>query len=478
MYWRETLFHFLRTCLLVFDHGIIYYFSALNLIYLLLLMVSFVAIWRYRLKSRVEHFSTLLSSPGVLPISILVPAHNEERVIVDSVRSFLSLRYRQFEVVVINDGTSDRTLAVLLEAFQLQPVQHPVQSVLPTQTVRAVYRSTLHNNLLIVDKENGGKSDALNAGINYSRYPLFCSVDADSVLEPDALLRVIKPFLDDEKTVAVGGIVRIANGNEIRSGSLESIHLPNRLLPLFQIVEYLRSFFAGRIGWSGLRCLLVISGAFGLFRKDIAVRCGGYRTDTVGEDMDLVVRMHRLLREERTAYYITFLPDPICWTEAPESFKILRQQRDRWQRGLAQSLLRNKFMLMNPRYGRIGLIAMPYNILFELLGPVIELTGYTAVAITYALGLLAPSYLALLFIAAVLFGVFHSVGSVILEEMTFHRYPKVGDVMALMGAAFIENFGYRQLSVVWRVMGFIRYFGKHGTAWGRMTRKGFAATTA
>ena len=465
----------LRNFLYFYDHTVIVYFALLNMSYVVLFFISYFSITQHLRRARVPFSRGLLHSPMVPPISVLVPAYNEEGVIVESVRSFLTLRYRQYEVIVINDGSKDRTLQRLQTAFELQYVKKPNPGYLPCAGIRGVYESPLYPNLIVIDKANGGKSDALNAGVNYSRYPLFCTVDADSILEPEALLRVVKPFTQDPLMVAVGGVVRIANGNKIRGGSMEHIRLPTRILPLIQIVEYMRAFFSGRMGWSALDSLLLISGAFGLFHKDTAIRCGGYRTDTVGEDMDLVVRMHRTLREEGIPYKMLFIPDPICWTEAPEDLKILASQRNRWQRGLAQTLVTHAVMLFNPRYGVVGLVAYPYYVFFELLGPIIELGGYLAMTLSILLLPIDLRFVELFFLAAILFGALLSVGAVLLEEMSFHRYPRVRHLLTLVVVAFFENFGYRQINAWWRFKGLFQAFDKKLT-WGVMTRKGFEGT--
>jgi len=349
-----------------------------------------------------------------------------------------------------------------------------IEGKVACQQILGIYRSPDNPNLVVVDKINGGKADALNAGINVSRYPLICAIDADSLIESGAFLRVTKPFLEKPgETVAVGGIIRVANGCDIEAGRVVKVGLPRTWLPLIQTVEYLRAFLFGRSGWSALHSLLIISGAFGVFRKDIVITIGGYRHDTVGEDMELVVRMHHYLREQRQKYEMHFLPDPVCWTEVPESHKVLGGQRSRWQRGLIDSLRIHRRMMLNPRYGAIGMVAFPYFVLFEMLAPLIELSGYIIIPLSYALGMVNFLFFALFLAIAILLGVILSTGSVVLEELSFAKYPKTSDLLKLIAVSFLENFGYRQLTVWWRVKGTWDYFrGK--TAWGKMERKGFA----
>jgi len=469
----RDLFALLSPLFVFYDHAVLIYFVLLNTFYVLLFIVSILHLIQNDRREQIPFSRSFLKSPMMLPVSILVPAYNEDKVIVDSLRSLLALHYSLFEVIVVNDGSKDRTLEVLRQAFDLSRVNRIDPGLLPTQRVRGAYASPSYPNLLVIDKENGGKPDALNCCINLSRSPLFCTVDADSVLEPEALVRVVKPFLRDHTVVAVGGVVRISNGNHIRQGYIKRIRLRGKPIVLFQVIEYLRAFFTGRLGWSGLNSLFIISGAFGVFKKDVVLRCGGYRTDTVGEDMDLVVRMHRLLRDAREAYKMVFIPDPVCWTEAPESWKVLWMQRDRWQRGLAQSLQHQLGMFFNPRYGAIGMVAMPYFVIFEMFGPLVEFGGYVCMTLSMMLGLVNWPFAKLFFAAAVLFGILLSVGAVISEEMSFRRYPKLSHLLILILAAILENFGYRQLNAGWRCWALFKALWGKGN-WGTMTRRGFA----
>jgi len=318
-----------------------------------------------------------------------------------------------------------------------------------------------------------GKADALNAGINVSRYPLFCAIDADSVLESDALLKVSRPFMDDPSVVAVGGIIRIANDCVVERGRVTEVRLPRKRLPLFQIIEYLRAFLAARMGWSELNGLLIISGAFGLFRKDVVVACGGYNRNTVGEDMELVTRMHHYLLERGLPYRMVFVPDPVCWTEVPDTLRILGRQRNRWQRGLLDTVIIHRRMFLNPRYKQVGLLAMPFFAQFELFGPLVEFSGYIIIPLSALFGLLNLDTFFLFLVVAFVYGVFFSVGAVLLEEISFRRYPRPADLVRLLLHALFENFGYRQLTVWWRVKALWDYLrGEKG--WGTMQRTGFA----
>jgi cellulose synthase/poly-beta-1,6-N-acetylglucosamine synthase-like glycosyltransferase len=409
------------------------------------------------------------------PVSLLAPAYNEEPTIVESVRSLLALQYPSFEIVVVNDGSKDGTLARLIEAFGLQPVERDYEEAAPHAPIRGLYASPLQPKLLVVDKVNGGKADALNAALNLARAPIVCSIDADSLLEGDALLRAIRPFVDDpEKTVAVGGTVRIANGCRIRHGRVTEVGLPRNPVAVLQTVEYLRAFLMARLAWSRLETLIIISGAFGLFRRNHVLAVGGYTVGTVGEDMELVVKLHRRLRELKQPYRIAFIPEPVCWTEAPESLKVLGRQRARWHRGALETFWTHRAMLLNPRYGRVGLLGFGHILVVDVLGPVVELLGYLLVPAFWALGLLQVEYLLAFLAVSFTFGVVISVGSLALEEAELKRFPRARDLLILTFAAVAENFGYRQLNAVWRLQGLWQFLrGSH--SWGDMTRKGFQA---
>ncbi|MFN7087509.1 MAG: glycosyltransferase [Burkholderiales bacterium] len=445
------------------------YFIGINSGYIMLTLLSLGNLRRYVEEHSLDDLPRSYSGFEP-PVSMLVPAYNEEATIASSVRSMLQLDYPEFEIIVINDGSKDGTLAVLQREFALVPFPEARWQRLGTQPVRAVYRSTTHPGLRVIDKENGGKADALNAGINLARYPLFCSVDADSVLERESLKRVIEPFLENPLTIASGGTVRVANGCQVSGGFLVGVGLPANLLALLQIVEYLRAFLFGRLGWSPLNAVLIISGAFGVFRKESVITVGGYRSDTVGEDMELVVRLHRWHRLRRLPYRITFVPDPICWTEVPESLRVLKNQRVRWQRGLCESLSSNLKLLCHPRGGAPGWIAFPFMALFEWLGPLIEVVGYIFMVAGFMFGVVSGEAFVTFMIVVFGFGLILSVSALLLEELSFHIYPKLHQLAILWVMVIVENLGYRQLNSLWRLWGFMHWmFGSKG-AWGAMTR--------
>lgn len=455
-----------------FNYLVLLYFIALHGVYLWTSFFAFGALKRYSLRMKSLDLTDLITSAWAPPITLIAPAFNEEATCVESVRSLLTLEYREYDILVVNDGSVDGTLERLTEAFNLYPASRVATAELESAEVRQVLRSRRHPNLWVIDKENGGKADALNAGLNYCQTLLFCAMDADSLIEPEALMRIVRPFLEDSTTVAAGGLLRIANGCVVKQGRVVEVGLPKNFLAQLQVLEYLRAYFLGRMGWDALDATLVISGAFGIFKRSVVVDAGGYATDTVGEDMELVVRLHRYCRENDIPYRIHFVPDPVAWTECPETTAELGRQRDRWQRGLVQSLMRHRVMLLNPRYGRAGMIAFPYFFFLEMMGPVIELLGYVSFTLTVIAGRAEwPFVVAFLAVAVVLGGAL-SLSAVALEELSFRRYPRLSDLMRLFALALLENFGYRQLTVWWRLKGTVSAIrGVKG--WGHMTRKGF-----
>ncbi len=463
---------FLWTFLAVFQTIVFVYFVVLNTYYLVMSIFAFRALRKYTERLTSIDVDDLVATAGAPPVTMIVPAFNEAETIVESTRSLLTLRYPEYEILIVNDGSKDDTLGVLREAYDLLPAPRFPLAHIATAPVRGVYHSRTHPNLWVVDKENGKRADAINAGINYCRTPLLCIVDADGLLEPDALIRVARPFLEDEHTVASGGIIRIANGCRVEDGLVRDVRLPRNRIARFQVLEYLRSFLAGRVGWDALKIMFLISGAFGLFKRSLVVELGGLAPDSLGEDLELTVRLHRHCRERKIPYKIHFVPDPVAWTEAPETLKVLGRQRDRWQRGLIDTMVRHIRMLFNPKYGRIGLVAYPYFFFLEMIGPIIEFTGYIVFVTVLALGIASLPFAILFLLVAVLLGSVLSIAAVGLEELTFRRYTRLKDLLRLFWLAFIENLGYRQILTYYRLRGTISYLrGLDG--WGDMERKGF-----
>ena len=460
---------------LVTGYGVvvIVYFALLSLNYLILTALAWRSLTRYYRTRQYAAIEEAFASPLTPAVSVLLPAYNEAPVIADSVRALLALRFSRFEVIVVNDGSTDVTLTELVHEFDLVPVQMALRRSVAYAPVRATYLSRRHPELVVIDKANGGKADALNAGISVAQHPYVCAVDADAVLEPEALMRIAKPLIDDPNlVVAAGGIVRIVNGCQVVAGQVVSVGLPRSRLATLQVVEYFRAFLVGRVGWSQVQSLLIISGAFGLFRRADVEAVGGWWSGTVGEDMELVVRLHRYFRDRGEEYRVLFVPDPVCWTEVPETLSALSSQRRRWQRGMAEALVRHRDVAFRPRYGRLGLIAVPYFILFEMVGPVLSFGGYVLLPVVWGLGLVSGAFMLAFFLVAVLAGLLLSASALALEEFSFRRQQRWRDVGRLVWYSAIENLGYRQLTDLWKVQGLWDVLRRR-SAWGEMTRRGF-----
>lgn len=464
----------MHTFFLVSSYVIIVYMLFSSLSYIGLFLLAFRKVKKEDKLDQRESTEDLLRNQTTFPVSILVPAYNEEIGVVSTVRSLLALEYPKKEVIVIDDGSKDLTADRMIEAFKMTKIPFAVRTHIQTAEIEAIYQSATFPYIRLIKKANGGKADALNAGINLSAFPYFCAIDGDSILENDGLVKTMKPIIEsDGQIIVTGGSVRIANGSTISRSKVEKIDLPRQPLVLMQIVEYFRAFLIGRLALSQLNILLIVSGAFGVFNKERVIQAGGYKKDTVGEDMELVVRLHRLLKEEKSHQRIEYIPDPVCWTEAPESLEVLRSQRIRWQRGLFETLWTHKKMMLNPKYGAIGLLSMPYFLLVELLGAVFEFFGYIIIFGGLFFSLVDPNVAIVLFIVTIFYGSFISALAVLLEEMTLHKYPKVSHLVRLYLWALTEAFWYRPLVVIWRIQGIFATFQKKAH-WGDMKRKGIS----
>ena len=458
------------------EHLILFYALIIAAITGILAIISTWHTRRYVRYTNLEDDEAVLSSPLAPSISLIVPMYNEEKNIIDSVRSLLSLRYNNYDVVVVNDGSTDMSLSSLIDYFQLVQVDEKASGIIPTRKILGVYKSRnkAYKRLILIDKLNGGKADALNAGINFSQSRLIASMDADSIIAPDALQKMVRPFLknSDKRVIATGAIVRIANSCKIEDGSLLKVQLPSNLLARFQTMEYLRVFLLSRIAWSRMNGLLIISGAFGLFDREVVIKAGGYDTRTVGEDMELVVRMRKYMHKIRQKYKVVYVPDPLCWTEAPSDLNVLGRQRNRWARGTAETLYKHKDVMLNPRYGMMGLLSYPYWLFFEYLAPYIEIIGimyftslliWGAINLYYFLALLAGVYA---------FAVFVSVIALIIEEFSYHKYSRRSDAAKLMLTALLEPILYHPIVLFFVLKGYLDLLlGKK--SWGKMKRKGF-----
>jgi len=465
----------------ILTYGIFIYSTLLLLSYIAIAIFSIGETRKYVHKNSFTDYRILASSVHAPSVTILAPAYNEGMTIVENIRSLLSIYYVNLELIVINDGSKDDCLQKMIAAYELEKIDYFVDYKIKTKEVRGVYKSRnpIYHKLLVVDKVNGGKADALNVGINISSNKYLVCIDVDCILEQDALLKMVKPFLEqtDEKVIASGGVVRIANSCIIEDGKLVKVKLATDYLPRMQILEYIRAFILGRMAWSRLNGLMLISGAFGAFDKEIAIKCGGYDHNTVGEDMELVVRMRRYMEERGEKYRVTYIPDPLCWTEAPNSFNILGRQRNRWTRGTIETLKFHKKMFLNPKYGLLGMLSYPYWFFFEMCAPVIEFFGFVCFFIFAAFGLLDWGFFFSYLLFIVSFGYLYSAFAILMEVITYNQYKRRTDILILMLTALTEPFYFHPFVVWSAIKGYIDYIRKK-KAWGEMTRQGFAQKTA
>ncbi|MHB8346703.1 MAG: glycosyltransferase family 2 protein [Acidiferrobacterales bacterium] len=462
------MFKAITYALIVYQVLILLYFLLLNSGY------TFITLFAFRFIRRsadaapdLEGLQKALALSNLRPVSIIIPAYNEEVNIASTVLAATKIEYPEFEIIVVNDGSTDGTLEELEKRFDLKKISRPAGIHIRTENVRAVYVSANAPNVWVIDKENGGKADALNVGLSYSRYPLFCTIDADSILETDALLRMGQQFLLNRELIAAGGAVRVLNGCEVRDSTVVKIKAPRSILVNIQIAEYLRAFMAGRVAFGEIDSLLIISGAFGIFRKDLVLAIGGFRK-TVGEDMDLILRLHRHCVDNGIRYKVYYIPEPVCWTLVPGDLMSLLRQRNRWQRGLFDSIWHNRIMLFNAKYGKAGVIGMPYFLIAELLGPIVEFIGYFGFVLFLVLHMVNPVFATLFFTFSILWGMWLNASAVLLDNFVIHRYEKLTDSykIALLGS--LEYLGYRQLVAVERL---IATFQVWRSNWGNMKRK-------
>lgn len=438
---------------------IIIYFVLTNGVYTVLMGISLYAVTLHARHARGQRHLHIADSPATPPVALVVPAHNEERAIVGTVLSLLDMDYPEKEIIVVDDGSTDGTVQKLIERFQLEAMDLVYREVVPASAPFAFYHNPALPELLVISKPNGGKPDAINAGINMARSPYFCTVDADSIIMRDALLRLMAPVVASAvPTVVSGGVVRIANGCRFEGGRVAEIDLPPTWIERCQVVEYTRTFLFGRPGWNLLGATFICSGAFCLFHRETVVEVGGFSTDTVTEDVDIIATLHRHLRRHRRKYRMVFTADPVCWTEAPHSLAMLGRQRRRWQLGLTQTVMKHNDMVFNPRYGTLGMISMPFHAYMEALGCVVEAAGTVFVPFSFLIGAMPLSLFVLIMLLAVGYGTLLSMGSVLLAELNLYRYPRIRQVLILMLYSVVEGVGYRQIMAFFRAQGVLQYF--------------------
>jgi cellulose synthase/poly-beta-1,6-N-acetylglucosamine synthase-like glycosyltransferase len=454
MDWRQLFYHIMN----MFNVLIVAYFFIGNGVYTLLMILSLTSVWIHNRRLTYQGLDELRESVVTPPATIIMPAWNEQDIIVQSVSSILKTDYPNLEVVVVDDGSTDETLVRLVNAFRLVEMDLIYRPRLPTRPIRAFYMNPRIPNLLVISKDNGGKPDALNVGINTCRTPYFCTLDSDCLLERDALLRLMRPIIRSPlNTVASGGIVRILNGCEVKDGQVVKVGLPQGRVERFQVVEYLRSFLFGRTGWNLLGGTLIVSGAFAVFHRETVIDAGGFKHDTVTEDMDLIVQIHHWAIHKKRKIKMNFTSDPVCWTECPATLANLSKQRRRWQMGLFQTLWKYSEMLFNRKYGMIGMLSFPFQLYIEGFGAAVEFLGYFMVPMALMLGIVPPTLFVLFVVLGLVYGSFLSVGAVLLEELTYRRYPGFRDLATLLAFAVVENIGYRQVVLYYRFQGLMRF---------------------
>jgi len=449
--------------------------------YAILAFVSVLETRHYLKKTNFIDFSDVLSSHLAPSISIITPAYNEEKTIIESVRSLLSLHYSNYDVLIINDGSKDKTVETVIEAYDMEQVNYVVNPIIKTEKIRGVYKSKnrAFHNLILVDKENGGKADAINCGINLSEADLISCIDADCILEPNALVKMVKPFMENTKrrVVAAGGVIRAANNCRIEDGKVVDVDLPKSYIGRVQILEYIRAFLLGRMAWSRLNGLLIISGAFGLFDRRLAQELGGYDTKTVGEDMEFVVRLRRYLHEKKIKYRVSYIPDQLCWTQVPESYRILRNQRNRWTRGTAETLWMHREIFFNPKYKILGILSFPFWLVFEWLAPIVEITGILVFIFLAYMGRVDWFFFLSLLLAVLVISTLYSLFSILSEEITFHQYRKKGSLRKLSITAVLEPLFFHPYITVSAIMGNLDLLFGNKKGWGTMERTTFNEPT-
>ncbi|TXF79207.1 sulfatase-like hydrolase/transferase [Chryseobacterium sp.] len=456
------------------------YGAAVFIIYAWVGIYALGAVVNYKKQNTFTDYSIIAANPNAPTFSLIAPAYNEGMTVVENVRSLLSLYYHNLEIIIVNDGSKDDSIAKLITAYDLESVSFFVQGEIPTKNIRGIYKSKnpAFSKLIVVDKDNGGKADALNVGVNISSGEYLVCIDVDCILEQDAILKLAKPFLEqsEKKVIACGGVIRLANNCKIENGKVVEVNLPKTLLGKTQVLEYIRAFVLGRMAWSRASGLILISGAFGVFDRQIVLACGGYDKNTVGEDMELVVRMRKYMEEKKEPYQVVTIPDPLCWTEAPESKDILRKQRNRWMRGTIETLWKHRRLMFNPKYGKLGMVSLPYWFFFEFLGPLVEFFGYMVFFVFLILGIINWPFFIVLFALVISSGFLFSVYAILVDLVSHQVYSKRKDFISLIGTAILEPFYFHPMVVKAGVQGFIDYF-KKSHAWGDMTRQGFNQDT-
>ncbi len=485
-----------------YQKAVFIYGTSLLIAYGMLAIMSLIAIRRYMKKNNSVDINIIVESPLAPGISVIAPAYNESVTIVQNARSLLTFNYPKFEVIIINDGSTDDTLEKLIAEFQMIQVDYAFREKLNCQPIRRVFKSTntAYDKLIVIDKVNGkSKADASNAGINLSSFDYFLCTDVDCILDKNTLIKLIKPFMDEETTkikevgdpctecgfqhivedyrrvIATGATLRMVNSCEVDEGLLIRVRPPRKFLPRFQEMEYIRAFVLGKMGWDLINSVPNVSGGLGMFDKDIAVKAGGYDSKSFGEDMDLITRMGGFMKANSRKYAVRYVPETLCWTEGPTTLKVFGRQRSRWARGLAQIMSIHRKILFNPRFGRLGLIVFPYNFFFELLAPMIEFGGilfYIYLIYTHQINW---TYAIILIVFVYTYSVMITTLALLWDQITFKYYKTWGEVIGLCLMAFIEPLVYHPLILFFALKGYFNFITGRKHVWGNMQRQGFGA---
>lgn len=454
------------------------YTIVLFVVYIVLAIVSAFELFKNYQEEKITNYDAIISTPFAPLITVIAPAYNESLTIVENIKALHGLYYPNYEIVIINDGSKDNTLEKTIEAFNLEKVPYVYIYKIPCAEVRGVYKSRkkAFGNLTVIDKFNGGKADALNSGVNLAKGDYFISIDVDSIIDPYALQKLVKPFFGetDKKVIATGGVIQIANSCKIQDGQVVEINVPDKFLPRCQVLEYNRAFLMGRMAWSRLDGLLLISGALGLFDLEVVVGCGGYYTKTVGEDMELVVRMREYMARKKQDYKVVYISDPLCITEAPSTLKVLGSQRNRWARGTIDTIFLHRKLFLNPKYGFMGMVSHPYWVLFEWLAPLIETFGIVYFLVLAILGEIYWPFFFVMLLFVYFYAVTLSTYSILYDHLVNHRYKKNSMIIKLIVTSWLEPIFYHPLTVYWALRGNIDYFIRKKRGWGKMTRVGFS----
>lgn len=448
--------------------------------YCILAILSYYAIKR-SLNTKYNIPNNVIIKSNYIPgVSVVAPAFNEGANVVYNVKSLLSLTYPKYEVVLVNDGSTDDTLQKLIDEFELVKVDFYYQEKIKTRPVRGHYKSTnpLYSKLLVVDKENGkSKADASNAGINSTKYPLFLCTDVDCILKNDTIIKLAKPFIEaKKKVIATGAGIRISNSCEVKDGFLVKVHFPKGWYPRFQELEYVRAFLFGRMAWSQINGLLLVSGGLGMFDKEIAVAAGGYWHKSLGEDMELITRMRKYMYDNKLPFSIQYIPESLCWTEVPATKEVLIRQRARWARGLIQTLYLHKNIFFNPKYGKTGFLIFPYFFIFEFLVPILELIGWLILILSFFI--IDLNYMDYFYLSSIIYLFYLSITfvSILLDEIIYKNYANTKEIMILILMAIIEPFCYHPVNLYASLKGYYLFFIQKEQSWGNMQRQGFNTT--